>query len=751
MTTMNIQQAMELAVARHRAGEFAQAEQIYRSILSQQPNNAGALHLLGLVTFQAGNLKAALDWITRAIALNPNVADYHLNQGVVLDAAGQTQIAVHAYRKALSLRPNIPEAHANLGNALRKLGVLDEAAAACRRALELRPDYFEAHLNLGNVLQDQGKLDEAIAAFEHAARLRPELAEAHHNLGNALARQQRFADAIAAQKRALRIKPDFAQAANALGVALRDKPNAADLDAAIGAFRQAVAAKPDMCPALLNLAHVLRQKAAEEIKQTNSQEAPAIVDEAIRLVRHATTLKPATPETHLEMGKLLQLKRDWDAAIGEFRQVIETRPDWAEAHIGLSSCLAWRGEWEAAIAAYSKTLSQNPDSGERYYSLGLILSSQGDYDGALAALRRAVSMRPDSVEMLTFLGATLCYHGEFDEATACIQRVLQLRPDYALGHWNMALLHLTHGRFAEGWKEYEWRWNVKELDLHFDPTAPLWDGGDLSGRRILLVAEQGIGDSIQCVRYVPHVAKLGGKIVLAVHGELQRLLEGVPPNFSDFSRNVDQWVFPDQNMPKYDTYCPLLTLPKVLGTTLENIPRDVPYLAADAGLKRKWHDRISAADALPSADGGLKVGIAWAGSPKHINDRNRSVPACELAPLAEASNARFYNLQKGPIAKPGVLPPLEMTDWTGELHDFADTAALMENLDLVICADTALAHLAGALGKRVWVLLPFLPDWRWLLNRTDSPWYPTMRLFRQPRPCDWSEPIAQIAAALKNL
>jgi hypothetical protein len=297
---------------------------------------------------------------------------------------------------------------------------------------------------------------------------------------------------------------------------------------------------------------------------------------------------------------------------------------------------------------------------------------------------------------------------------------------------------LTRGDFERGWNEYEWRWKVKELDMSFNDTVPLWDGGELNGRRILLVGEQGFGDAIMCARYIPMVAERGGKIILAVHGELRRLIEQSP-----VAKNVIDWVIPDQDIPAHDVYCPLLTLPKVFGTRVETIPAAVPYLKADEAARSKWQTRV------PN-DGRQKIGLAWAGRPKHVNDRRRSIPAEALAPLADVPNVWFCKLQKGEIARPEEQPPLEMANWTGELNDFADTAGLVENLDLVITADTAVAHLAGAMGKRVWVLVPFLPDWRWMLNRTDSPWYPTMRLFRQPAPEDWAGAITQVVEALKN-
>ncbi len=734
MTMMSLQEAMELAISQHRSGQVSQAESIYRQVLSKQPNNPAALHLMGMVNFQAGKLEEALDWMDRAIAIEPNVADFHVNRGVVLDGLGQLDLAISAYRRAAELKQNVPEIHANLGNVLRKSGRLDEAALECRRAIELRPEYFEAHLNLGNVLQDLGELDQAISEFSRVIELRSDFAEGYHNLGNALHKRGRIDEAISAQQKALHIKPDFAQAANALAVALRSRNLG---DEAIAAWQSALRMNPNLVPALVNLAQSLREKSVASMNARGVDVPPPALEDAVAMARKAVYLSPQSVDTHLILAQLLLLKKDLPAAVTSFRQVVALKPRSVEANAGLAKCLALRGEYESAIAAYHETLSIDPNFAEGYHGLGAILSEHGDYDRAVAALRRAVSLRPDSLEMTTLLATTLSHRGDFEEALSWFKRVLELDPNYANGHWNLALMLLTRGDFERGWQEYEWRWKVKDLDMTFNATAPVWDGGNIDGRRILLVGEQGFGDAIQCARFIPQVAERGGKIILAVHSELRKLIEQSP-----VGREVIEWVIPDQNLPKYDVYCPLLTLPKVLGTRLENIPANVPYLKADEGEKQKWRSRMP-------TDGRRKVGLTWAGRPKHVNDWRRSIPAELLAPLAEASNVWFCNLQKGPVAR-DARPPLEMADWTSEINDFADTAALIDNLDLIITADTAMAHLAGAMGKKVWVLLPLLPDWRWMLHRTDSPWYPTMRLFRQTVAGDWTTPIAEVVQALKN-
>ena len=300
---------------------------------------------------------------------------------------------------------------------------------------------------------------------------------------------------------------------------------------------------------------------------------------------------------------------------------------------------------------------------------------------------------------------------------------------------------LTRGEFIPGWDEYEWRWRCKDFALfRRNFPQPQWDGSDLSGHTILLHTEQGFGDALQFIRYLPLVTQRGGRIIIQCQAELQRLFQIMAGDCPVMARG--------QPLPAFDVHCPLLSLPRVFGTTLGTIPRQVPYLHAAHAMVENWRERL-AVDA-----GSLNVGLAWAGHPAFKGDRLRSPRHLSLlAPLVKIRKARFVSLQKGEASNQTRNPPegMNLVDWTEELKDFADTAALIANLDLVISSDTAVVHLAGAMGKPVWVLLPFAPDWRWLLEREDSPWYPTMRLFRQPAIGDWDSVMQKVVDALAKL
>jgi hypothetical protein len=339
------------------------------------------------------------------------------------------------------------------------------------------------------------------------------------------------------------------------------------------------------------------------------------------------------------------------------------------------------------------------------------------------------------------LGVALQKQGALGEAVASYRRALELRPDYAEAHNNLAFVWLLTGDFEQGWSEYEWRWKANLLSPP-SFTQPLWDGTPLAGRTILLYAEQGLGDTLQFIRYAPLVERRGGRVIMACPRPLLQLLASCP--------GIDRLVALDAVSSDFELYALLMSLPRILGTSLESIPADVPYLEADPELTVHWQSELA------TFSREFRIGIAWQGNPDHRGDRHRSFRLAQFAPVARLEGVRLFSLQKGPGAEQirEVGDRFPVTDLGSRLDEttgaFMDTAAVMKNLDLVISADTAIAHLAGALGVPIWVALSSAPDWRWLLGREDSPWYPTMRLFRQASPGDWDGVFARIAAAVEG-
>jgi tetratricopeptide (TPR) repeat protein len=644
--------------------------------LQAEPGNADANHLLGVIAQQVGKHEMAVAYIERAIALNGNVAAFHNNLGNALRDLGKLDEAVTAYRRALKLKPDFAEARHNLGNALRDQGKLDEAAACGRRAVQLKPNFAEAHYNLGVTLRDQGNLGEAVACYRRALELKPDFAEAHSNLGDALKGQGKLDEAVCCYRRTVELKPNRADAHYNLGTAFLDQRK---------------------------------------------------LDEAVACYRRAVELKPDYAEAHNNLGTALKDLGNPDEAVACYRSALRRKPDFAEAHNNLGNALRDQQKLDEAVACYRSALRRKPDFAEAHYNLGCVFKDQGKLDEAVACSRSALELTPDFTEAYGNLGNSLIDQGKLDEAVACWRRALELKPDYADAHLGLAMAQLLRGDFQQGWLEYEWRWRTKQASPR-PFRQPLWDGSSLAGHTILLHAEQGLGDTLQFVRYAPLVKRLGGTVLLECQRPLVALLVTCP--------GVDRLVGQGDPLPDFTTHAPLLSLPRILGTPLDAIPAKVPYLFASPALVDSWRETLRDVR-------GYKIGINWQGRAGQGSWLARNVPLQQFAKLAEIPGVRLISLQKGAardeLAQAGeTFPLVDLGDQLDQAAGaFMDTAAIMMNLDLVITSDTAVPHLAGALGVPVWLALPFAPDWRWLLERSDSPWYPTMRLFRPRERGNW--------------
>jgi Tfp pilus assembly protein PilF len=462
--------------------------------------------------------------------------------------------------------------------------------------------------------------------------------------------------------------------------------------------------------------------------------------QAEQLYRAVLRADPRQAEAHLRLGLLCQARGRPAEELACYAAAVRCRPEYAAAHANLGAALLEQGRPAEARASLEQAVRLRPELAAAHNSLGVALQQQGQPAAALACFQQALRLRPDFAEAHNNLGNALQAQGKLDEALASFDEALRLQPDYADAHLNRAQAWLLAGEYERGWPEYEWRWRCKEFVPPPCPP-PLWDGSPLAGRTVLLRAEQGLGDTLQFIRYAALVRQQGATVVAECQKPLLRLLAGCP--------GIDRLIAPGLPLPEVDCQVPLLSLPGLLGTTLATVPATVPYLDADAGLVAHWAEQLRSLR-------GFKIGIAWQGNPSYSSDRTRSLPLAEFAPLAQIEGVQLISLQKGPGAEQlraaGQFPVLDLGGRLDETAGaFMDTAAVMKNLDLIITSDTAIPHLAGALAVPVWVALRFVPDWRWLLHREDSPWYPTMRLFRQSRPGDWPEVFERIAAAVRKL
>lgn len=544
------------AVAAQQAGRAAEAEALCRQLVAERPDDAEALHLLGLAHFVQGRPVDAVQTIAAAIAADPTQGLYHFNMGLALDSLGMAADALGCFAAATELAPDLAEAQFRLGLAAQRDDRLDQAVERYRQVLRVAPNHGPALNNLGTALRKLGRAGEAVRHHQAAIALNPDHAEAHNNLALALT--------------------DLGRAA-----------------------------------------------------------------EAVDHHRAATRLRPDSPDLH--------------------------------------------------------------------FNLGVALDELGQVDQSVTAYRAAIA----------------------------------LRPDFAQAHNNLALALLTRGDMAAGWREYEWRWQAPHLALGRRGFAqPQWRGEPATGKTLLVHAEQGLGDTLQFCRYVPLAAAQGLRVVLEVQKPLTRLMECLP--------GVARIVGQGEPLPAFDLHCPMLSLPMALEAVVKDIPASPAYLSAPPAAVAEWRDRLDTA--LPA--GALRIGLVWAGqsrlnSPRATAmDRRRSMDPAMLAPLFALDGVALVSLQKTGPAAPAGAPIFDFMDQVG---DFADTAALTANLDLVLSVDTAMAHLAGAIGRQVWLMDRADPCWRWMQDRDDSPWYPGLRIFRQPTPGDWPAVVAAIRAQLALL
>ena len=553
-------------------------------------------------------------------------------------------------------------------------------------AVSAPPDDTAQRL-LANAVQHHraGELDQAIQLYERLLKFVPDMPAAHANLGVALRARGRLEEAEASYLRSLALAPDSADVLFNLGNLKRDQ---GDLAAAAETYRKVLARDSEHGAARTNLGLVLRD-----------------------------------------------LGRAGDA-LAEFDQAAALQPDRAEPQLNLALALHDLRHFVEAVRACHRALALNPRYVAAINLLGQCLRQLGHLQEAAACHRRAVELAPDLAEAHAGLGQTLVAEGWLGEAIVCFDQALDLDANHLQARLGRAYVNLVLGRWGPGFEDYRWRRHSRELGQRIF-EKPLWDGSDVSGKRILLHAEQGFGDTLAAIRYAPLVRELGAEVFVECQPALKRLFAPIT--------GISRLLSTDEPVPEHDLQAPLMDLPRLFGTYPATVP-PAPELRPDPALGRKFEPLLEPAERR------LRVGIVWGGNPAYGSDSRRSVSLDRFLPLARLPNVQLVSLQKGPQA--GELqklsPEVRVIDAGPLLGDFADTAALVERLDLVVMVDSAVGHLAGTLGRPVWLLLPFMPHWFWLLDREDTPWYPTMRLFRQPKPGDWDPVFARVRDELQR-
>ncbi len=645
-----------------------------------------------------------------------------LADGIRLHQAGRIAEALTIYRQALAADSDNADLLSLAGAAYVNLRLWNEAQQHLEAAVRLNPRHAAAHENLGVLWAAQKQYALAVDSFRQAAQHNPASAGTWLNLAHALVRAGDNPQALHAFDRAVALDPNLLKAQQERARLSREAGRAVEL---LDALRAIARLQPNDPRAHFALAAAL----AEAGK----------LDEAIAAYETTLRLKPDSVEACVNLSQAFSAQRRFAEAAAAAERAVQLRPRFAEALANLGSALIGLGRSAEAEPVLREAVRLKPALAEAHNNLGIALADLGQTAAAMEEYRAVLTLRPGDADAHHNLGIALIKQGQPQQAIVELERALVSRPQFAEAHHNRSAALLLLGQFEQGFAEYEWRFGSRD----FPPLRlrwPLWRGEELAGRTIVLCAEQGLGDTIQFVRYAPLLQRLGARVVVACSAVLHPLLERTP--------GVDAWIAPKQPC-QADYALPMLSAPHRLATRLETIPADTPYVFADPQRVAAWQTRLSGL-------GGFRVGIVWQGNAKCPGDAQRSIALRHFAPLAELPGVQLVSLQKGPGAEQleefkhwPVLSFGDQLDAAGGA--FMDTAAIMQSLDLVISSDTAAAHLAGALRVPVWAVLQAVPDWRWMLDRDDSPWYPEMRLFRQPSPGDWSRVFQQVAEQLGRL
>ncbi len=603
--------------------------------------------------------------------------------------------------------------------ALQQAGRLAEAEQAYNRILATQPDHFDSLHLLGIVYHRRGDHAQALRHIDLALKINPNNIPALNNRGIALRELKHFEEAVANYDRALELWPDYAEALLGRANALRELQR---FEEALASYDRTLRLRPDWVDAHANRGNVLH--------------ALGRFKEAMASHDHALALQPDLAEAHTNRGSTLHELKWFDEALASHDRALELRPDYAEARYNRGNALHALKRFEEALADFEHALTLRPDYVEALDNQGVALHDLRRYEEALASFDRALAVQPDYAKAFVDRGCTLREQRRFEEALACYDRALALRPDHVEAHYNEGMCRMLIGDLHRGWQKIEWGWiAARQRNAKRSFSQPqVFGSNELEGKTVLLHAEQGFGDMIQFCRYVPPVAERGARVIFEIYEPLRELMGTLP--------GVAQFVTTGEPLPDFDMHCPLLSLPLALGAGSATILSQTPYLRASPQAVMDWNDRLGPRHRP-------RIGLAWSGRPSHDNDHNRSMRLGTFLPRLADFNATYVSLLQDVRADDApALQGSDVLDFGKELKTYADTAALIANLDLVISVDTSVAHLTGALAKPLWLLLPFTPDWRWQLDRDDSPWYPTARLFRQDETRGWDSVMARVQAAL---
>ena len=631
---------------------------------------------------------------------------------------GKLDEAERSFKKLLDAEPRHVAGLNLFAILLTQLGRFDEADRYLRRALSENAKSDATFYNHGTVLAALKRPAEAAEQFTKAININASAAETWNSRGAVCNELGQYQRAIADFDKAIALNPKYADAFSNKGNSLA----ALNLwDQSLAAYDAAIAIDQRMVNAWLGRAKILLFVRKD-------------YEKAFEAYNKLLSLKPDLADTWIGLGNIFYQSSEYDRALSAYDKAIELNPDLPDGWHGRANVLYETRRHDEAIAAYDDLLGKRPALAS--LGLGNVYSDLGRDEQALAAYDHAIALKPNLANAWGGRGSVLARANRDDEALACYEKAIEFDPDYAEGYFNKGVLKLSLGDFEAGWPLYEWRWKISKPGLAARQfVQKLWLGDEnISGKTILIHSEQGFGDTIQFYRYISKLTSLGCNIIFETQAPLVSLINAQKNNYRVISRG--------DTLPDFDVHCPLLSLPLVFKTTLKTIPASIPYLLLPAEKLESWQNSLGRKDKV-------RIGLAWSG--KLLPDFRRSIPLELLLPIIN-EKAEWHSLQKDvpENEQTSLNSSLTIRNHASALADFSDAAALIAEMDLVISIDTAIAHLAGALGKPVWILLPFHPDFRWLRGREDSPWYPTARLFRQPQRDDWQAVIGRVRRELAS-
>jgi Flp pilus assembly protein TadD len=724
VSRLKVQAALELAVREHQSGRLDDAMALYQHVLTADPKNPDALHLSGMIELARGHSRQAINLMQRALesTLTPP-PHFRSNLANAYREAGEFERAESEYRAAIASGGGTPEVFNNLGLTLVALGRPAWAIEPFEASLTRRPRHAGTLTNLSVACLAAGAIAEALRCADEALETEPELLPARLARAAALAALDRHDDAEDLYRTLLET--------NLAPAAIR---GLSDLFFARGADAEAIAASQ-------LVANRWSADPTAWLQHSTNLARAARVPEAESAAARACACAPTSALAHSQHGALLLTLGRARDAIAPLQRATELAPTHADTWSNLSSALIHLARVDQAVDAAQQAARWSNRAPGALAALGAALLAARRFAEAEPVFRELIAAAP-AADAWNGLGVALERCGRIEDATQAYARALALEPTHTVARLNHAETLLLSGDFESGWKAYESRLDfLREAGTPIAEHAPRWKPGarrsDGSLPRVLLITEQGLGDALQFVRYAAVIRREAAGVIVRAPDAVRRLLATAP--------GVDEVIGPNDPAPTHDFSIPATSMPLALGTTLESVPALVPYLTPAPTLFRSWAERLD-----PSR--GLRVALAWAGSPRHSHDASRSIPLAVLHPLSTVAGVQWFSVQKGPGAEQlATRPTWPIADLGPELEDMSDTAAALAHMDLVITVDTSVSHLAGAIGARTWTLLAHPPEWRWLLNRRDTPWYPTMTLFRQRDVDQWQPVVARVRHRLERL